>query len=96
LVNKNITERIVAPASPATIAHQIPIPPNMNSNKNKNPIWNNKVLTKEHIADIVPLFKAVKKLEVNIDIPINKKLTEYIFIASVDSSNNSLDPLENI
>ena len=54
-----ITERI----SPVTIAHQRLFSPKIRGNKNANAIWNIKVLHKEIIADIAPLFSAVKKLE---------------------------------
>lgn len=44
-------------------------------------IWNTKVLKKEIIADINPLFNAVKKLEENIEKPLNKNDIENSLIA---------------
>ena len=48
------------------------------------------ILEKEIIADITPLFKAVKNADANILNPLIKCDNEYILIAVVVISNNSL------
>ena len=45
-------------------------------------------------AEIVPLFKAVKNDDVNIENPANKKHNEQILIAVADNSFKSAFPLE--
>ena len=62
--------------SPKAIAHQIPLFPRSGGNKNAKPIWNNNVRDIDIIADTVPLFKAVKKQEANIENPQNKNTVE--------------------
>ena len=71
-----MTESKVESASPTTIAHQMPIGPNIKGRTNTNKIWNTKVLLIEIVAETAPLFKAVKKEEEKEPIPQNKNATE--------------------
>ena len=59
-----------------------------------NVIWNTNVLSIDIDAEIVPLFNAVKKDDVNIENPANKKHNEQILIAVADNSFKSAFPLE--
>lgn len=67
--------------SPKEIDHQIEEGPNIKGSINAKAIWNTKVLEREINDEIVPLFKAVKKQEPNIEIPQTKKVIEYTLIA---------------
>ena len=69
-------ETINAPASANTFDNQIPSVCNSNGRNKIAIIWNTKVLVKEIIADITPLFKAVKKDDANIFKPVNKNENE--------------------
>ena len=56
----NIMAKIIAAISLNTIAHHIPIEPIIKGKINTKDTWNTNVLKKDIIADINPLFNAVK------------------------------------
>lgn len=78
-----------AKTSATTVEAQIPFILNNNGKINTQAIWNTNVLAIETIAEIKPLFSAVKKEEVNTFIPENINDIEYILIAFVVKFNNS-------
>ena len=58
--------------SDTNTAYQIPLSPKNSGSINTAPIWKTSVLAIEIIADIIPLFKAVKKLDVKILHPVSR------------------------
>ena len=56
--------------SPVTIAHHRLLSPKIMGNKKANPIWKTNDLAKETAAEMLPLFRAVKKLDVYIEKPM--------------------------
>ena len=75
--------------SAKVIDNQIPSTPNHKGNKIAANSLKPKVLNTEIIAEIIPLFNAVKKDEIKILIPITMKLTEIILNACAVIFNKS-------
>ena len=67
--------------SATTIASQIPLAPISIGSTIIAPISKIKVLKMDITAETIPLFKAVKKADPNIAIPLNRKDTAYSFKA---------------
>lgn len=72
----NISETIKAKTSAKVIDHHIPSIPKISGSMITDANWKTKVLKNETIAEMTPLFNAVKKDEINILNPAKIKTKE--------------------
>lgn len=87
-IKKN-AEMIHAHTSATVMAHQIPSIPNSSGKMRTDSIWKTKVRRKEIVAEITPLFNAVKKADAKMFKPDKINANEKMRNACVVISNSS-------
>ena len=95
-MNIKITHNTRDNISAKIVEYHIPFNPKASGNSNTQPVWKIKVLQVDDIAEIKPLFNAVKNVEVNVFNPYNMNEKAYILMAFVvNSTRLSLYPTNN-